>query len=89
MNLKTLREKADLSRDDISKMLKRNIHTIEKYETSHTLPHIEVLIQLADLYRVDYNTIVDIYKYHKKKNLEHKRNLLERKGDKNGTKKNV
>lgn len=65
MELRTLRENAGLSIANVAKKTSRKATTIAKYETYHRLPSMEVLIQLADLYNVDYNTIICTYKAHK------------------------
>lgn len=65
MDLRTLRENAGLSIANVAKKTSRKATTVGKYETYHRLPSIEVLIQLADLYKVDYNTIISSYKQHK------------------------
>lgn len=66
MDLRELRKKTGLSVSYVAKNVSRKIHTVEKYETYHRLPSVDILIKLADLYDVDYNVIIESYKHHKK-----------------------
>ncbi len=48
MNIKHIREKANISQDDLSKTLNVDRSTISKWETGVASPHTSKLPQIAD-----------------------------------------
>ena len=70
MNLAELRKQANLTVLDVSKKLKRKPQTIYKYESSFRLPSFHILTQMSDIYKVDFEIILEAYENHKKEFLE-------------------
>lgn len=57
-NLKKARQNAGLSQEDVAEKLYYTRQAISRWELEKTNPNICVLIRLANLYKVDLNTIV-------------------------------
>ena len=59
MKLKFLREQANLSQSEFSKIFNISQNTYSNYETGKTQPDLELLSKFADFYNVSLDYLID------------------------------
>lgn len=57
--LKTLRKEAGLTQEQLAERLGVTNRSVSRWETGSNLPDLDLLIELADLYRVELREILD------------------------------
>lgn len=60
--LKDLRQNVGLTTDFVSKKLGIHKNTLYKYEQNQLLPSMNILLKMKDIYKCDYEELVNAYR---------------------------
>lgn len=71
-NLKEFRKQHKLSQTNIAEFLKISQRAYSHYETGDSIPDINILIELADFYKISLDMLVGRYKIKDKSDIKDK-----------------